>query len=63
MTSNALGDISLQIGSRRRGKSGEPTVSAAAEQFEQALRLQPRHPEVLDHLAMARLTEQRYEAR
>ena len=32
-----------------------------SEQFERALRIEPRHPEALDHLAMARFGQRRYE--
>ena len=35
--------------------------AAAAEQFERVLRIEPRHPEALDHLAMARFVQRRHE--
>ena len=34
---------------------------AAAEQYERALRIEPRNQEALDHLAMARFGQRRYE--
>ena len=37
---------------------GEP---AAAGHYERALRTEPRNPEALDHLAMARFGQRRYE--
>ena len=36
-------------------------AAAAAEQYERALRIEPRNPEALDHLAMARFGQRRYE--
>ena len=36
-------------------------AAAAAEHYERALRIEPRNPEVLDHLAMARFGQRRYE--
>ncbi len=36
-------------------------TEAAAEQYQRALRIEPRNPEVLDHLAMARFGQRRYE--
>ena len=35
-------------------------AAAAAEQYERALRIEPRNPEALDHLAMARFAQRRY---
>ena len=36
-------------------------AEAAAEQYERALRIEPRNPEALDHLAMTRFGQRRYE--
>ena len=36
-------------------------TATAAEQYERALRTEPRNPEALDHLAMARFGQRRYE--
>ena len=36
-------------------------ASVAAEHYARALRIEPRNPEVLDHLAMARFGQRRYE--
>ena len=36
-------------------------TAAAAEHYERALRIEPRNPEVLDHPAMARFGQRRYE--
>ena len=36
-------------------------AEAAAEQYQRALRIEPRNPEALDHLAMTRFGQRRYE--
>ena len=51
------GSLYLFMG-RAAQELGDP--AAAVAHLEQALRLEPRHPEVLDHLAMARFGQQRY---
>ena len=43
------------------GVAGAGDPAAAVAQYEQALRLEPRNSEALDHLAMARFGQRRYE--
>ena len=52
------GSLHLFMG-RAWQELGQP--AAAVEQYQRALRIDPRNPEALDHLAMARFGQQRYE--